>query len=74
MLAFATGLREVPVAGFQQQPTLEFLHEPDDSLSLFPKANTCGCVMRLPVVHKHYRAFVEAMNTAILCAQGFGYE
>jgi len=76
ILAFATGVKEIPAAGFQQQPTLQFLHatDMDSDLSFFPKANTCACVMRLPVMHKSYRAFVDAMNTGILCAQGFGYE
>jgi len=75
VLAFATGVKELPAAGFQQQPTLEFLHpRMGDSLSFFPKANTCACVMRVPMLHKTYCAFRDAMSTGILCAQGFGYE
>ena len=77
ILAFATGVKEVPAAGFQQQPSLEFVHPEGEgtlNLSIFPKANTCACVMRLPMSHKKYRAFVNAMNNGILCAHGFGYE
>jgi len=77
ILAFATGVKEVPAAGFQQQPTLEFLHPEGEGTvhqSVFPKANTCACIMRLPMSHKKYAAFANAMNTGILCAQGFGYE
>jgi len=75
ILQFATGVKEPPAAGFQQQPALEFLHQDSsDRLSFFPKANTCGCVMRLPMHHKNYRSFMDGMNTGILCAQGFGYE
>jgi len=48
VLAFATGVKEIPVTGFQQQPTLEFLHPAGKGTlkqTLFPKANTCACSM-----------------------------
>ncbi|XP_030198366.1 G2/M phase-specific E3 ubiquitin-protein ligase-like [Gadus morhua] len=47
VLAFATGLDRIPTVGFPTQPLLEFLHE--DGPALFPTANTCSLVLRLPV-------------------------
>ncbi|CAL8341630.1 unnamed protein product [Arctogadus glacialis] len=47
VLAFATGLDRIPAVGFPTQPLLEFLHE--DGPALFPTANTCSLVLRLPV-------------------------
>ncbi|CAH0552505.1 unnamed protein product [Brassicogethes aeneus] len=47
VLAFATGCNTEPALGFDQQPTIEFLH---DDPSLFPKSNTCALILYLPIV------------------------
>jgi len=72
---FATGSKFVPPTGFRNRPAMDFLHEAenDGRQSTFPKANTCACLLHLPITHTTYEAFVESMNTGILCAQGFGY-
>uniref|UniRef100_A0A8D3E878 HECT domain-containing protein n=1 Tax=Scophthalmus maximus TaxID=52904 RepID=A0A8D3E878_SCOMX len=48
ILIFSTGLDKIPAMGFPTQPELEFLH-PEDGPAMFPMANTCGPVLRLPV-------------------------
>ena len=75
MLVFATGLNQIPVAGFDFSPRLEFIHEPDvgeQECSKFPKAHTCTCVLRLPL-HATYELFKEKMEFGILSAPGFGF-
>ena len=54
---------------------ISFLHEPDEKsgiLSRFPKASTCSCTLYLPVIHKTYEDFKEAMSYAVQNTRGFG--
>ena len=55
--------------------SLEFLHyaDTDGNLSPYPMANTCGPVLSLPVIHKSYHSFKDAMTFAIKNSKGFGY-
>lgn len=75
VLFFSTGVKEMPAVGFAQTPSIEFLHEAegDGVRSSFPKANTCSCTLKLPVVHDTYKSFAEAMIFAMLNTQGFGF-
>ncbi|XP_056461303.1 G2/M phase-specific E3 ubiquitin-protein ligase-like [Gadus chalcogrammus] len=71
VLAFATGLKRIPAVGFPIGPRLEFLHE-EDGPALFPTANTCSLVLRLPV-YLEYNRFKEAMEEGITsCGSTFG--
>ena len=72
ILFFASGLRVVPCRSILLQ--LEFLHEPEKNglLSKFPKANTCSCILRLPVVHTQYVDFKSDFQFAVRNAKGFG--
>jgi len=71
---FATGSKHVPPAGFGTHPSVSFLQEEIDGYrSQFPKANTCSCTLHLPVMHKTYDAFKDALNMSFTCAHGFGY-
>ncbi|CAB3995037.1 G2 M phase-specific E3 ubiquitin- ligase-like, partial [Paramuricea clavata] len=71
ILFFALGLRVVPCRSILLQ--LEFLHEPEENglLSKFPKANTCSCILRLPVVHTQYDDFKSDFQFAVRNAKGF---
>lgn len=70
---FSTGCKKLPPLGFYI--TVEFLHQPEinGELSKFPKANTCGCILALPVIHKSYQPFKDAMTFAVANSKGFGY-
>ena len=72
ILFFTTGCKKVPPLGLSCE--LNFLHDPekDGTHSKFPKANTCSCVLYLPVVHKNYEQFKNAMLFAIPNTRGFG--
>ena len=69
---FTTGCKKLPPRGLSCK--LAFLHDPekDGKHSKFPKANTCCCVLYLPVVHKNYEEFKNAMLFAIPNSRGFG--
>ena len=75
VLFFSTGLKQVPPLGFNPQPQLRFLHEAENNglQSMYPKGNTCACVLYLPVSHKSFTSFMEAMNFGIRNAHGFGF-
>uniref|UniRef100_A0A8C1B7G6 HECT domain-containing protein n=1 Tax=Cyprinus carpio carpio TaxID=630221 RepID=A0A8C1B7G6_CYPCA len=67
VLAFASGLEELPPLGFKNQPIIEFIHTDRK----FPEANTCDVVLRLPV-HRSYEEFSNHMCSGILQATEFG--
>ena len=72
ILFFSSGCKEIPPLGLKL--TMRFLHtaEKDGSMSQFPKANTCACVLSLPTIHKEFKQFKEALTFAFLNAKGFG--
>jgi len=73
VLTFATGSDCEPAIGFSPQPSVEFLHEDLPSgVVKFPRANTCGVVLCLPIVGC-YDTFVEYMESGIRQAPTFGY-
>lgn len=55
ILAFCTGSSTIPVFGFNNKITITFLH--DEPLCSYPKANTCGLTMYLPIKHTTYDQF-----------------
>ncbi|CAL8234386.1 unnamed protein product [Boreogadus saida] len=63
VLEFASGSSTIPPNGFLLQPTIEIL--PEESGKIFPEANTCNIVYRLPV-HKDYESFKAQMCNALL--------
>lgn len=74
VLVFATGSSQEPPLGFQYPPSLHFLHAPEDirpSDILFPTANTCTLVLRLPVCSA-YDDFVLVMDGGIRQSPCFG--
>jgi hypothetical protein len=72
ILFFASGCKILPPQGLVCQ--IHFLHEAekDGNLSKFPKANTCACILKLPVVHLDFDGFKNAMMFGIKNACGFG--
>ena len=75
MLFFATGVKDVLPMGFSTKPQIQFLHDAEQSgqPSLYPKANTCSCILHLPVVHQSYADFTKAITFGIENAHGFGF-
>lgn len=67
VLAFASGLEELPPLGFKNQPIIDFLNTD----CKFPKANTCDVVLHLPI-HRSYEEFCNYMCSGILQAVEFG--
>lgn len=65
VLFFVTGCKQLPPLGLSCE--LAFLHDPETygQLSSLPKANTCACILYLPVVHKNYEQFKDAMIFAL---------
>ena len=72
ILFFASGCKIFPPQGLHCE--LQFLHETekDGKLSKFPKANTCACILNLPVVHGDYESFKSAVVFGIKNARRFG--
>uniref|UniRef100_A0A3B5Q634 Uncharacterized LOC106700434 n=1 Tax=Xiphophorus maculatus TaxID=8083 RepID=A0A3B5Q634_XIPMA len=68
ILEFASGASTVPPLGFPHRPKIEFLHEAN---RVFPEANTCLVVLRLPV-HPDYESFTKHMTDGVLQAPTFG--
>lgn len=68
VLEFTSGASTVPPLGFPQRPQIQFLHEGN---RIFPEANTCALVLRLPL-HSSYEAFKQYMMEGILQAPTFG--
>ena len=66
-MIFATGASEIPAIGFESIPTIHFLE--GDRL---PKANTCGTILYLPLMHEGYDALNKFMDFGILNTPGFG--
>ena len=72
ILFFASGCNVIPPFGIKL--FLEFLHQPEKNgkLSSYPKANTCACILYLPVTHSSYNKFKENLSFAFLKTRGFG--
>ncbi len=68
IMEFATGASTVPPLGFPHHPQLEFLHQDG---KIFPEANTCLIVLRLPI-HTEYEMFKKHMTEGIVQSPGFG--
>ncbi|XP_029595761.1 G2/M phase-specific E3 ubiquitin-protein ligase-like [Salmo trutta] len=76
VLEFATGATVVPPLGFEDTPTIEFLHTARGRLAgqqkkKYPEANTCAVTLRLPL-HSTYNAFREFMTSGIVNSPHFG--
>ncbi|CAL8270611.1 unnamed protein product [Arctogadus glacialis] len=65
VLMFSTGLRSLPPAGLDPLPQLEFLDN-----SPFPMANTCGNVLKLPLLDS-YGVFKTQMDFGMQNSPGF---
>ena len=72
ILFFTTACRQLPPLGLSCE--LTFLHDPEENgeLSKFPKSNTCACILYLPVIHKEYKDFKDAIIFAMKNSRGFG--
>ncbi|XP_055075369.2 uncharacterized protein [Misgurnus anguillicaudatus] len=68
VLEFASGASTIPPCGFFPQPTIEVF--PEELGKIFPEANTCVLVLKLPV-HKDYDSFKAQMCNAVLWAPTF---
>nr|XP_055049529.1 G2/M phase-specific E3 ubiquitin-protein ligase-like isoform X1 [Misgurnus anguillicaudatus] len=70
VLMFSTGTNRIPPHGFDELPTLGFLHA-DKEQRQFPEANTCGLILRLPI-HSSYEKFNEYMISGVVQSPHFG--
>lgn len=75
VLEVATGATVVPPLGFEDTPTIEFLHTARGLLAgqqkkKYPEANTCAVTLRLPL-HSTYNAFREFMTSGIVNSPTF---
>ncbi|XP_065096826.1 G2/M phase-specific E3 ubiquitin-protein ligase-like [Paramisgurnus dabryanus] len=70
VLMFSTGTNRIPPHGFDELPTLGFLHA-DKERRQFPEANTCGLILRLPI-HSSYEKFNEYMISGVVQSPHFG--
>ena len=66
VLRFFSGTDREPPIGFEKRPTIRFL------TAKLPTSNTCDVVLRLPVIHKTYNDFKDAMILALKGHDGFG--
>lgn len=73
ILVFATGADRLPPLGFPVNPTILFNHEEvkDDKVK-YPKANTRGLILTLPIVSS-FDEFIHAMEDGIIQAPQFGF-
>lgn len=73
VLTFATGSDEEPPLGFPSTPELDFMHSTSASPSdkIYPTANTCALILRLPIVSQ-YGDFVNLMEDGIIQSPTFG--
>ncbi|KAF4114102.1 hypothetical protein G5714_004325 [Onychostoma macrolepis] len=72
ILGFVLGSTAIPRLGFPVEPKLEFLHpQENEPAKIFPEANTCSIVLRLPV-HQSYELFRDCMESGILQSPTFG--
>ena len=67
VMVFATGCDDVPILGFDRQPSLQF--SCNDGL---PTASTCGPTLRLPLKVEGAEQFTKNMRFALACSFGFG--
>lgn len=67
ILVFATGCDEIPITGFDRQPTLEF-----STTNTFPTASTCVPTLRIPLNLQGSEEFSANMRMAIFGSFGFG--
>ena len=70
VLEFATGATVLPPLGFEDTPTIEFLHTARGRLAgqqkkKYPESKTCAVTLRLPL-HSTYIAFREFMTAGIV--------
>lgn len=72
ILTFAAGVDSIPPLGFSSTPVIEFLHSQDANRRVFPEANTCEVILRLPI-HPTYSLFVDFMESGILQSPTFGF-
>ena len=72
VLAFITGATNVPVIGFDQQPTITFDFNAPEGWKL--TSNTCSNTIHFPVnsVLLEYESFKEEVTFCIRNSQGFG--
>ncbi|XP_060603200.1 uncharacterized protein LOC132756211 [Ruditapes philippinarum] len=68
LLAFLTGLDEIPPLGFECKGYITFRHREDmevnDATIEFPLINTCSLELRLPVLES-YELFVQRFKAAM---------
>ncbi|XDV26397.1 hypothetical protein PO909_030127 [Leuciscus waleckii] len=71
VLELASGASTVPPLGFTQPPQIQFLHGTSDYKLIYPEANTCLIILRLPL-HNSYDDFKTSMTEGILQAPSSG--
>lgn len=71
ILAFCTGSNVIPIFGFNNKVNIAFLH--DEPLGSYPKANTCGLTLYLPVKHNIFDQFAADMSFGIKNGMTFAF-
>lgn len=67
ILIFFTGADQPPPLGFSSTPVLLFAED-----NILASASTCALRLTLPLAHKTYDSFKEAMILSIMGHGGFG--
>ena len=67
VLIFLSGSAVVPPLGFDKSPSIVFNHK-----GPLATASTCDLQLRLPIIHRTYSDFKEAMLLSIKGHDGFG--
>ena len=68
VLVFVPGSSRIPPLGFDTMPTLSFIKDG----GILATASTCDIQLRIPVIHKSYERFREAILLSIKGHDGFG--
>ena len=71
LLSFSTACEKVPPLGFTDPEHITIL---EDSMAVYPVANTCTMEVQLPAKHDDYEKFRFFMNQALeIESTGFGF-
>eukprot|EP00794_Sanderia_malayensis_P002036 gene2036-2315_t len=70
VLQFITGSNQIPAVGFQEQPSIEFIH---GDAGRKPYASTCTNTLYIPITNdSRYSNFKDNFGQCIIMSPGFG--
>lgn len=69
ILQFVTGLRKLPPLGLCRPIEISYL--PSSRRFIYPRAQSCFNVLKLPTFHQDYKEFAEKMDQGIRSSNGY---